>query len=133
MLKNKRILIVEDETLMLKTLASTLNYRGFDTLEAQDGEQGLALALKEKPDLILLDIIMPKIGGLAMLKQLRKKAWGRKVPIIFLTNLSDPEEIIKATKNYTKTLDNIAYEYLIKADYHLADIVKIIKAKLGIN
>lgn len=133
MLKNKRILIVEDETLMLKTLVSTLNYHGFDTLEAQDGEQGLELALKEKPDLILLDIIMPKIDGLAMLKELRKKAWGRKVPIIFLTNLSDPEKIIQATKSYTKTLDNIAYEYLIKADYHLADIVKIIKTKLGIN
>jgi len=59
MLKNK-ILIVEDEILMLKTLVNTLNNHGFSTLEAQDGEQGLALALKEKPDLILLDIIMPK-------------------------------------------------------------------------
>ncbi len=133
MLKNKRVLIVEDEALMLKTLASTLNYHGFDTLEAEDGEQGLKIALKEKPDLILLDIIMPKMDGLAMLKKLREKAWGRQVPIIFLTNLSDPEEIIKATKNYTETLDNVAYEYLIKSDYHMADIVKIIKAKLGMT
>ena len=132
MLKNK-ILIVEDEILMLKTLVNTLNNHGFSTLEAQDGEQGLALALKEKPDLILLDIIMPKMGGLAMLKELRKEAWGKEVPIIFLTNLSDPEKIIQATKDYTQTLDNIAYEYLIKSDYHLADVVKIIKTKLEIS
>ncbi|PIP16912.1 MAG: hypothetical protein COX44_02810 [Candidatus Portnoybacteria bacterium CG23_combo_of_CG06-09_8_20_14_all_37_13] len=132
MLKNK-ILIVEDEILMLKTLVNTLNNHGFSTLEAQDGEQGLALALKEKPDLILLDIIMPKMDGLAMLKELRKEAWGKEVPIIFLTNLSDPEKIIQATKDYTQTLDNIAYEYLIKSDYHLADVVKIIKTKLEIS
>jgi len=55
------------------------------------------------------------------------------VPIIFLTNLSDPEKIIQATKDYTQTLDNIAYEYLIKSDYHLADVVKIIKTKLEIS
>jgi len=133
MLKNKRILIVEDETLMLKTLVNTLNNYGFSTLEAQDGKQGLELALKEKPDLILLDIIMPKMNGLAMLKELRKEAWGREVPIIFLTNLSDPEAIIKATKDYTETLDNITYDYLIKSDYQLADVVKIIKAKLEIK
>jgi len=132
MLKNK-ILIVEDEILMLKTLVNTLNNHGFSTLEAQDGEQGLALALKEKPDLILFDIIMPKMDGLAMLKELRKEAWGKEVPIIFLTNLSDPEKIIQATKDYTQTLDNIAYEYLIKSDYHLADVVKIIKTKLEIS
>ncbi|MFH1392314.1 MAG: response regulator [bacterium] len=133
MIRNKiknKILIVEDEILMLKTLVSTLNNHGFSTLEAQDGEQGLAIALKEKPDLILLDTIMPKMDGLAMLKELRKKSWGKKVPIIFLTNLSDSEKIIQATKNYTKTLDNIAYEYLIKSDYHLSDVERPIEKSI---
>lgn len=128
----KNILIVEDEVPMLKALARQLDQSGFSVLEAEDGEQGLKKALDKKPDLILLDILMPKMDGLTMLKHLRKSAWGRKVPVILLTNLSDPEKIISATKSYTKTLESGLYEYLIKSDWKLNDIVKKIKEKLEI-
>lgn len=56
----------------------------FHALGAKDGEEGLELALKEKPDLILLDVIMPKMDGMTMMKKLRKDNWGKKVPIILL-------------------------------------------------
>ncbi|MAG44837.1 hypothetical protein CL633_03030 [bacterium] len=127
---NKKILIVEDEILMLKALVRVLNQAGFDTLEACNGKEGLKTALLKKPDLILLDIIMPKMDGLTMLRKLQKNKWGSKVPVIFLTNLSDPEKIVAATRSYTKTLSNGMYDYLIKSDWRLTDVVKKVKEKL---
>lgn len=124
--KPKTILIVEDEQSLLDVLASKLSACGFSVLKAENGENGLNLALKHHPDLILLDIIMPKMDGMTMMHRLREDVWGSTARIIILTNLMDNEKVVEAMKNK-------ASDYLIKTDWKLKDLVEIIKNKLGLN
>ena len=122
-----KILIVEDEEVICKAYADELRDEGFAILIAKNGQAGLELALREKPDLILLDILMPVMDGLAMMDTLRQKdLYGKNVPIILLTNLSANEEgIMKAiTKNEP------AY-YLVKSDWHLSAVIEKIKERLA--
>ena len=123
----KTILIVEDEPALLKVYAEGLNEAGFRVLRAKNGQEGLELAPLHKPDLILLDILMPVMNGLTMMKKLREEhLWGKGVSIIFLTNLSASEEkIMKAITDYEP-----AY-YLIKSDYTLEGVVEKIKERLS--
>ena len=85
----KKILIVEDEASLRKALVEKFQREGFETFLAFDGVEGLDQAERIQPDLILLDIIMPKMDGMTMLKKLRESGdWGKQVPVIILTNLS---------------------------------------------
>ena len=121
---NKTILIVEDEVPMIKALADKFRREGFSVLEAGDGEEGLKIAAEKQPDLILLDIVMPKMDGMAMMKKIRvKNKWGEDVPIIMLTNLSDPEDVAEASKYKV-------YDFLVKTDWRLDDVVKLVREKL---
>lgn len=122
----KTILIVEDEQNLLDVLADKLSASGFYVLKAENGEKGLNLALKHHPDLILLDIIMPKMDGMTMLHKLREDVWGGVAPIIILTNLVDNEKVAEAMKNKVS-------EYLIKTDCKLKNLVEMIKKKLSLN
>jgi len=119
----KKILIVEDEKVIREALKIRLVTEKFDILEAVDGEKGLALALREHPDLILLDIIMPVMDGMTMLKFLRKDVWGKTAKIIILTNLSDSTKVQEALEHNTN-------DYLVKTDWKLEDVVKKVKEKL---
>ena len=119
----KKILVVEDEIPYLKILNRELTERGYKVIEAANGEKGLEQAKLENPDLILLDIKMPKMDGMTMLKKLREDVWGKNVPIIVLSNDDNPEHI-------SETLKDNAFDYLIKADWKLDDIVKKIKETL---
>ncbi len=74
----KKILVVEDDGSVLSILTNALGKQGFVMLGARDGEEGLQTAFKERPDLILLDIIMPKMDGIDMLKRLRQDSGGKK-------------------------------------------------------
>jgi DNA-binding response OmpR family regulator len=121
----KKILIVEDEPALLAVLVDKLSREQFRCLEAKNGQEGLDIALRERPDLILLDIIMPVMDGMTMLYELRKDAWGRNVPVILLTNLSEAERV-------AESLRQGVHDYLVKSDWTLEDIVKKIKEKLGI-
>ena len=125
--KQKTILIVEDEAPQRKTLAEQFSDEGFRVLKAQNGREGLEIALREQPDIILLDIVMPIMDGMTMMKQLREKnTWGENVPIILLTNLSaDDEEKMKAI-----TRDQPAY-YLVKSQWTLSDVVEKVKERLA--
>lgn len=78
-----KILIVEDEAAMLKALNDTFVESGFTVHLARNGEEGINAALTQKPDLILLDILMPKIGGMEMMKMLRKDSWGKMCRLLF--------------------------------------------------
>lgn len=121
----KTILVVEDEEPMLRALQDKFTKEGFLVHTAADGEAGLETALEKTPDLIILDIIMPKIDGMTVMKKIREdKKWGSKVPIIMLTNLSDPESVSEAA-NYD------VHDFLVKTDWRLEDIVKLVKDKLG--
>jgi DNA-binding response OmpR family regulator len=123
--KKNTILIIEDESPLNHALSTKLTYEGFSVLQAFDGEAGLALALEKHPDVILLDIIMPKMDGIAVIKKLQEDEWGRIVPIILLTNLSDE---LKVTENFPKNV----VAYLVKSDWKLEDIVNKIREKLSL-
>ncbi len=119
--KSLSILIVEDEHALLQVLADKFGREGFLALTAPDGQAGLEAALKHKPDVIVLDIIMPSMDGLQMLKKLRENKWGQNVPVLILSNLSEPEyteEILNSDPNVS---------YLIKSNWGLDDVVKKVK------
>lgn len=124
---NKTILIVEDEMAMAKALSQKLKNVGFDVLTAYDGEEGLATATKMRPDLLMLDIIMPKMDGMSLLKKIREdERWGKTVPIIMLTNLSDADNVSEAAKHEV-------YDFLVKTDWRLEDVVDLVKKKTGVK
>lgn len=123
---NKKILIVEDDSSLLNVLHDKFILEGFDVLLAENGEIGLASALSLHPDLILLDIVMPKMDGMTMMKKLRETdEWGKNVPVILLTNLSADDEKI----NQAIAINEPAY-YLVKSDYTISYLVEKIKERL---
>lgn len=124
--KKQTILIVEDEKALLNIYAERFSEEGFLVLKASNGQEGLEAALKERPDIILLDILMPVMDGLTMMQKLREdKTWDVNVPIIFLTNLSAHEE--KITKSIGDNNNKPAY-YLVKSDWSLSAVVEKAKA-----
>lgn len=122
--KGKTILFVEDEESLLKAVDLGLRNAGYNTILAPDGEQGLKEALEKKPDLILLDIKMPRMDGLTMLEKLRKEKGGKDIPVIILTNWSDMDKISKAVELHTKY-------YLVKTDWDIDEIVKKVNEALS--
>jgi len=116
----KKILFIEDESALQKTFGDVLTVEGFKVISAIDGEVGLRLASSEKPDLIILDLVLPKLHGLEVLKGLKGNDETRNIPVIILTNMGDMENIEKA-------LELGATTYMIKADYTLEDVVTKIK------
>lgn len=116
----KRILFIEDEKALQKTLSKILETAGFEVINAFDGEEGLALAQKELPDLILLDVILPKMNGKDVLGGLKAGLSTKDIPVIVLTNLESAEEVEYA-------IGHGATMYLVKANYELNDIVAKIK------
>jgi DNA-binding response OmpR family regulator len=121
----KKILIVEDELMLLDVLHDEFSAAGFKVFKAKDGTEGLAVATKENPDIILVDILMPKMDGITMLKEIHSDPTMQKTPAIILTNLSDNKTIEQA-------LENGAYDFLVKTDWNPKDLVKHVKEKLNI-
>lgn len=86
-----KIAIIEDEVAIRQMYAMKLYFSGYTVVEAGDGEEGLIVIEKEAPDLILLDLRMPKMAGDEMLRELRNTEWGKDTPVIILTNISKDE------------------------------------------
>ena len=120
----KKILFIEDEAAIQKTLGESLRNKGYDVQSALDGEEGLRLAKSEKPDLILLDLILPKLHGLDLLERIRKDDDIKETPVIILTNLENVGEVERA-------LELGANTYLVKANYSLEDVVAKVKRAMG--
>jgi DNA-binding response OmpR family regulator len=120
---NNKILIIEDEEALYSVLRTKFISEGYNVLIATDGLEGLALTENEKPDIILLDIVMPKMDGITMLKELRKNSWGKDIPVIVLSNLSEAEKT-------QELLYQGVSEYLIKTDWSLEEVVKKVKEVL---
>ena len=95
----KKILIIEDELAYVRVLRDSLEPT-YEVSDAQDGEEGLTMAIKEKPDLILLDIRMPKMDGMTVLREIRKDAYGKTAKVILLTNLEANDDIVAQVTNY---------------------------------
>lgn len=122
----KTILVIEDELSLSTALSDKLSREGFFILDAKNGQDGLNSALKNHPDLILLDIVMPVMDGMTMLKKLREDPWGKTVKVIILTNLTDGERVEEAVTHHS-------YEYLVKSDWKIEDISEKIKKELKIE
>lgn len=120
-----KILIIEDEIALRSALSIKLKKEGFEVLEAQNGQQGLDLAKTQKPDLVLLDIIMPGMNGLDVLKAMKANAGLLNMFVIVLTNL--PEE---SAKEKVKELGGT--EYLVKSNIPIEDLVTKIKSYLSV-
>ena len=120
----KTILFIEDEMSLQKSLASRLKDEGFEMISALDGEIGLRQAREKMPDLIILDLVLPKKDGFEALKELKSDAGLAPIPVIVLTNLEGSQDVEKA-------LSLGAFTYLVKANYSLDDMIEKIKQALG--
>jgi DNA-binding response OmpR family regulator len=121
--QNKKILVVEDDRVLRRVIIDNLKAEGFTALEAEDGMAGLATAIAEHPDLMLVDVVMPKMDGIAMLEKLREDEWGKGAQVIMLTNLSDADKISFAAKKGVN-------DYLVKADWDIASIIEKVKDRI---
>lgn len=119
-----KVMLVEDDEQLRKIYEARLQAEGYTVVPAQDGEEGLALAKAEKPDLIIADIMMPKISGLEMLDILRNTDEFKGVKIIMLTALGQGEDEQRA-----KSLG--ADRYFVKTQVSLEDIMKTVRELLG--
>ena len=119
----KTILIIEDELAYVKLLTDKLSAK-YKILSAGDGQSGLQLAIKEHPDLILLDIKMPIMDGMAMLKELRNDAYGKVAKVILLTNLEANDTIVMQLVEEEPTY------YFVKSDVKLEDVIDKIEELL---
>jgi len=119
----KRILFIEDESALQKTFSDRLSQEGYQIISALDGKRGLDLAKTEKPDLILLDLILPKMNGFEVLRNLKEDEETKNIPVIVLTNLERMEDVEKAIELGATT-------YLVKAQYSLEEVVEKIKKAL---
>lgn len=124
--KKNTVLIIEDEVDLRHLLKEKLESEDFSVLEAENGKVGLETALSAHPDVILLDIVMPAMDGLSMLRELRRDEWGKKVVVIILSNLNKVGKI-------SEGMEENVYDYLVKSDWEPNDVVDLIRKKLGIK
>jgi two-component system, OmpR family, alkaline phosphatase synthesis response regulator PhoP len=117
-----KILIVEDELYLLNILCDKFRREGFKVIKATNGKVGMQNALKGKPDLILLDIIMPLVDGVTMIKHMRGDKRTLDIPIIIISNLSEVERITEVLG-----AKNGIIEYLVKSHWSLEGVVKKVK------
>jgi len=116
----KRILIVEDDRFLRELIVKKLVNEGYDAIEAVDGEQGLQKTKEEKPDLILLDLILPGIDGFEVLALKKDDASVSGIPVIILSNLGQKEDVEKG-------LGLGAVDYLIKAHFTPGEIIEKVR------
>ena len=120
-----KILLVEDDTLLIKMYKTKFEMEGFEILVAQDGESGLQIALNSDIDFIILDVMLPKISGLDLLEKLRQDPRKKDLKVIFLSNLNNPQDAQKAFNLGAK-------EYLLKSNLTPSEIVKKVHQYLNV-
>lgn len=121
--KNTTILLIEGDDFLANIYQTKLEVEGYKVLMAGDGEKGLAMIKKHKPDLVLLGVVLPKLDGFEVLKEVKKNKALSSIPVILLTNLSQKEDIQKG-------LNLKADDYLIKAHYMPSEVINKIKKTL---
>lgn len=118
-----KILVVEDDKFLRELIVQKLLREGYTTAEAIDGEEGLRKIKEEKPDIILLDIILPGIDGFEVLKRAKEDEEIKDIPVIILSNLGQQEDIDKGVELGAK-------DYLVKAEFTPGEIVEKVRAIL---
>ena len=124
MTAKKKVLVIDDEQPFLDIMQEKLGKEGLEPLLAMGGEKGIEVALKEHPDLIVLDVLMPGMHGWSVYEKLRQDDWGRGVPVIILTNVTDKYRKEQGEKTG-------GYEYLVKTDVSLEEVIRNIREKAG--
>lgn len=119
-----KILVVEDDEALHAVLKDAFEKSGFEVFSAKNGKEGLDTALSEHPDLILLDIVMPVMDGIATLKKLREDEWGKRVPVFILTNSMDVEKM-------AETMESHILQYMMKADVDIGKLVEQVESLLA--
>jgi DNA-binding response OmpR family regulator len=121
----KKILLVEDDTALAAVYRSRLELEGFDIKEVNNGEEALSAAIQFKPDLVLLDAMMPKISGFDVLDILRNTPETAGIKVVMLTALSQPKD-----KERAESLG--VDDYLVKSQVVIGDVVERVKHHLGL-
>lgn len=119
----KKIIIIEDEEVLLNLLQRRLTQEGYQVEIAKDGQEGLKKIREEKPDLILLDIIMPIMGGFEVMEELSRDKKLKKIPIVIISNSGQPVEIDRAKELGAK-------DWLIKTDFEPQEVIDKVKKNL---
>ena len=120
----KKILIIEDDKFLIKVYGEKLTREGFDVSMAISGEEGVGKILEEKPDLVLLDIILPQKNGFDILSQIKLHPETKSIPIIIITNLGQDSDI--------KTgLELGAVDYLVKTDFSINKLPELVRKHLA--
>ena len=122
--RKRKILLVEDDTALASVYRSRLELEGFDVCEANNGEDALSLAVSEHPDLVLLDVMMPKISGFDVLDILRNTPETTNIRVIMLTALSQPKDKERAEQLGVD-------DYLVKSQVVIGDVVERVRYHLG--
>jgi len=123
--QKKKVLVVDDDANLSGVLVDKLNFSGFEAVSAANGEEGLKKAFDMHPDIILLDLVMPKMGGLDMLKKLREDDWGKNVKVVVLTALEQQIDYM------AEAVESNILGYLVKTNYSLDEVVTKIHDMLG--
>ena len=118
--KKSKILLVEDDNFLVEMYTTKFELEGFEVISAEDGQKGLDMVKRENPDIILLDILMPKMDGFAVLDALKKDKTTADIPVILLTNLGQKDDVKKG-------FEKGAVGYLIKAHFMPSEVVDKIK------
>lgn len=119
-MSNVTVLIVEDDESLRELYADAFSLAGIQVLTAEDGAKGVSLALKHHPDAILMDIMMPVMDGHTAVTKIREDVWGKNAVIIFLTNMSDAENVVHAVEKGSS-------EYIIKSNVPPKEIVNQVR------
>lgn len=119
----KKILIIEDDKFLRELIVKKLEREGYETSEAVDGEEGFLKIKTEKPNLVLLDLILPSIDGFEVLSKMKEDASLTQIPVIILSNLGQREDIERGLKLG-------AVDYLIKAHFTPGEIIEKVKNAL---
>jgi CheY-like chemotaxis protein len=121
----RKVLLVEDDEAIRKVVARELTARGIVVLEAPNGEEALGIAQRERPSCIMLDVLMPKMHGMDMLRKLREEDWGKAIPVILLTNYGDDPRVAEAVRDGWCSL-------LRKDGAKLEDIISAVTGQLKV-
>lgn len=119
-----KILIVEDDPLMSRMYQKIFTFEGYEVIMAGDGEEGLEKAKLEKPTIVLLDVMMPKMNGLEMLEKLKLDPASKSIPVVMLTNLA-------GEKDAETALSKGAVKYIVKSEYEPKQVVNMVKEILA--
>lgn len=119
------ILLIDDDDTFRVLISNALTEKGYAVLQAKDGAEGITIALHKRPDLVLLDVVMPAMSGAEALAKIRADEWGKRVPILMLTQLEGMDVI-------AETLAGKANGYIVKSERSVDDIIADVKKELSL-